>query len=163
MNKTLDTAFCVKCAVIGIFLGMKNETLAHLVRQRIDHAYGENQAAFARKMKVSPQAVTAIVKGHVTSPQADFRRRLAEELTIPLIQIFVMAGEIEEGDLVAAGVTGAPPEGPASHLHAIIGQYEWEWNDALEFGDQIQAVLIRRNKVRSQAQSGEEGRDESSI
>ena len=78
---------------------MNRRTLTDLVTDRIATAYGGNQAAFARAVGISVQAVNNWVKGKVTLPRIDARRRLAAELGIRHVDLFVLAGELEEAEV----------------------------------------------------------------
>lgn len=123
-----------------------NVTLAQLVRQRIDTAFGGNKAAFARAIGVSPQTTGQLVSGQTTLPTVEVRRRLARELGISHIQIFIMAGELDESEVREAGVEGVVEEGPRAHLHAVIDQYEWEWGEALTMAEMVQALMRHRDE-----------------
>lgn len=126
---------------------MDERSLANLIKERIESAFGGNQAAFARAVGMKTGTLNTIVQGRVTLPQADLRRRLAAELGIPHVLFFVMAGELLDEELTEAGVQGVVEEGPKAHLHVIVDQYDWKWGEALSMGDMIQAYMKRRNEL----------------
>lgn len=75
--------------------GKRSCALADLLRRRIASAYGGNQAAFARATQLTPQTVNAIVHGKVALPETiEYRRRLARELGVRHVDLFVLAGEL---------------------------------------------------------------------
>lgn len=96
--------------------------MASLIRHRIDSAYGGNQALFARAMEISPQSVTAMLKGGVTLPHTDVRRRLAKELGVPHIKFFIMAGELTEEE---ANLPDDPRTPAVRRLQPVIDQVAW--------------------------------------
>lgn len=84
---------------------MNERTLAQLIGDRIATAYGGQQAPFARAVGVSTQTVNNWVHGKVALPQVDARRRLARELGVRHVELFVLAGELEPDEIGP----GAPP------------------------------------------------------
>jgi transcriptional regulator with XRE-family HTH domain len=132
---------------------MNATPLARLVRERIDRVYGENQAAFARAVGMSPQSVSALLKGKVSLPQVDARRRLARELRIPHLDLLILAGEIDAEEVVAVGREGVIDD-PAFEEELLPLLRKIDWTDdravvvtkhALEFVIDDQANRRRRN------------------
>ena len=97
-------------------LGM-SESLPALIKHRIETAYGGSQAAFARSIGATQQTVSAWINGKVSLPQADARRRLARELGISHVQLFVLAGELTEEE---AGPPAPPPFSADDPRAAIV-------------------------------------------
>lgn len=78
--------------------GMK-KALKDLLADRIDTAYGGSQAAFARATGFTPQTVNTWLKGKVTLPQIEARRRLAQELGLSHLELLVVMGELSEDEI----------------------------------------------------------------
>jgi transcriptional regulator with XRE-family HTH domain len=105
--------------------------LAALLRERINTAYGGNQSEFSRATGFSPQAVSAWLKGKVTLPQIDARRRLARELGISHVDLLIAAGELtrqeaESGGIQSRGEFHGIPPAVASILREIEDWREWQ-------------------------------------
>jgi transcriptional regulator with XRE-family HTH domain len=73
-------------------------TVAQLLR---DHLAGtrEPQAAFARRIGLTPQTVSQLVRGDIKVPTADTRRKLADELGIRHVDLLVAAGELAPDEI----------------------------------------------------------------
>lgn len=82
------------------------DTFSQLVADRIENAYGGNQSAFARAAGFTPQTVNTWLKGKVTLPQIDARRRLAKELGISHLELLVIVGELDASEVQEAGAQG---------------------------------------------------------
>lgn len=101
-------------------------TLAALLRDRINTAYNGNQSDFARATGFTNQAVSAWLKGRVTLPQIDARRRLAKELGISHVELLVVVGELSEAELQESGLQGVEPESPAEQaILREVRAHEW--------------------------------------
>lgn len=87
-------------------------TLAEMLANRIRET-GESQAAFARRLEVSPQTLGQILKGDIKVPTAAVRRRLATELRISHVDLLAVLGEITPEE---AGTS--PPIFPPGTLEA---------------------------------------------
>lgn len=107
-------------------LGGMEKSLAVLLRNRIDSAYGGNQSDFARATGFTTQTISTWLKGRVTLPQIDARRRLAEELGISHVELLVVVGELSEQEVQESGLAGIEPVSPAERaLLPIIRGNQW--------------------------------------
>lgn len=106
----------------GIVVLMRT-TLAALVKDRIETAYGGNSAAFARSVGISPQSANQLTNGQTTLPTVEVRRRLAKELGIPHIQMFVMAGELNREE---AALPDDPRSDAVRRLQPLIDGVSWD-------------------------------------
>ncbi len=129
----------------NILGGMSDQGLSGRVRDRVESAYGGNQAAFAKAVGMSPQSVSALLRGKVALPMTDTRRRLARELRISHIDLLVLAGELDKGEVREAGVEGVVEEGPVHHLQKVVSKYDWEWEEAARLADMIEAYAKPRD------------------
>lgn len=91
---------------------------------------GMTQRDVADSVGTSPAYMSQIEGGRVGLPNADLRRRLAEALGVPHIEIFIAAGELTRDELTASGQQGvlphpqygaAPPD-----LHKLMDQIVWD-------------------------------------
>jgi transcriptional regulator with XRE-family HTH domain len=89
MDILASVATCVKLGKV---------TIPHLLRSHFERT-GEAQAAFARRIGVTPQTVSQLVRGDIKVPTADVRRRLAREFNLRHVDLLVMAGELAEDEV----------------------------------------------------------------
>lgn len=102
------------------------KTFADLVRDRIDNAYGGKQSAFAAATGFKPQTVNTWLKGRVTLPQLDARRRLARELGVSMIDLMISMGELEKSDVETAGVQGVVEEvAIPREVSTVLRELDW--------------------------------------
>jgi len=101
------------------------KTLAALVRDRINTAYGGNQAAFSRATGFSTQTISTWLSGKVSLPQLDARRRLARELGVSHIELLIAAGELTEEEALGAGATLTPDSALPPDIRELIAEIDW--------------------------------------
>lgn len=121
------TNYAVSSVTLPRIMGsMKGQTLADLVRQRVDSVYGGNQRAFAKATKMTPQAVYALYHGKVTLPQLQTRRALMRELGVSHLDLFVMAGELSPEEIDPALVKEAafPPGDPRNDVVELLAELD---------------------------------------
>lgn len=104
-------------------LGGMTTTLKALLAQRIEDAYDGNQAAFARATGFRPQTVHTWLKGSVTLPNIDARRRLAKEFGMSHLELLVAVGELDASE---ASVPDDPRSDMVRHLQPLIDAVEWD-------------------------------------
>lgn len=98
------------------------KTFADLVRDRIETAYGGRQVDFARATGFKPQTVNTWLKGRVTLPQIDARRRLAKELGMTHVELLVSMGELDASEVSIP----TDPRSPAvRRLQPLIEEIRW--------------------------------------
>lgn len=68
-------------------------TISHLLRDYFAQT-GEEQATFARRVGLTPQTVSQLVRGDIKTPTAGVRRKLAGALGLRHVDILVAAGEL---------------------------------------------------------------------
>lgn len=103
-------------------LGGMSRPLKDLIQERIDTAYGGNQAAFARALGIKPQTLGTWLRGKSALPQIDARRRLARELGLTHIEVLVAAGELAEEE---AAIPDDPRSDAVRRLQPMIDEIEW--------------------------------------
>lgn len=102
-------------------------TLRDLVVSRISEVTAGNKAAYARRLGVTPQVLNDVVKvGGSLIPKRPFRDELAADLGISVLEIFLMAGEIEDSD-IPGRPEGVPvtPSRAASLCHQVR-KIDWD-------------------------------------
>lgn len=91
---------------------------------------GLTQKSLAGSASTSPAYISQIEGGRVGLPNADLRRRLADALGVPHIEIFIAAGELNRDELTAAGQQGVLPQpqygASPPDLHKLMDQIEWD-------------------------------------
>ncbi len=97
--------------------GMTTLPLPELVRRRVIESAAGNQAAYARRLGLSPSYVSALLKDKVSLPGADKRRALADDIGISHVALLVAAGELTEEE---AGPQVAPPFDPDDPRSVIV-------------------------------------------
>lgn len=103
-----------------------DRTLADLIRERIDDAYGGSQAEFSRATGFTKQAVSSWLKGKAAVPQIDARRRLARELGISHVDVLIAVGEIDRNEVEAAGVQGVVEQRPLpAEVRDVLKDITW--------------------------------------
>ena len=107
---------CVKCATSLYPWGMNDRTLAQRIQDRIDTAYSGVQADFARALGVSTSTVNAWLKGRIALPQLEIRRRLANELGVRHVELFVLAGELDPSEIGDGPPPPFPPDDPRAAI-----------------------------------------------
>jgi transcriptional regulator with XRE-family HTH domain len=122
------------------------KSFAQLLKERIDREYGGSQAEFARRTGFTKQAVGAWLKGKVSLPQLDARRRLARELGISHIDLLVAVGELDASEVAEAGVTGVVGERPVDFVHEVVDSYSWDEERAAQVVDLLAVVMKGRER-----------------
>ena len=136
------------------------KTFADLVRDRIDAAYSGKQIEFARATGFKPQTVNTWLRGKVTLPQIDARRRLARELGISHVELLVAMGELDEDEV-------AIPEDPRSpavkRLQPLLDEIRWTPQTLRMVEDQLAFIRDAQRGALSPSTSSWELRDNSGI
>jgi len=102
-------------------------TLSEMVKAHLADKH-TSQAELARELGVSSSYMSQIVKGRITWPIAETRRRLATTLGVSHLDIVIAAGEITEDEVVAAGMVGVveeDPDGPLAQIAEAARQINW--------------------------------------
>lgn len=99
------------------------ESLAELVAQRIA-TLGVSQVDYAIRMGVERSVLHNVLSGKSLLPKEPFRRKLASDLGITVLDIFVLAGELQPDDIRV--VTDARSSGPSEAMCALVRQVDWE-------------------------------------
>ena len=73
-------------------MNRRDATLSDLVQQRIE-TLGIKQTEYADSIGVQRSTLHQVITGKSRLPKEPFRRLLAEDLGISVLDIFVMAGE----------------------------------------------------------------------
>lgn len=92
-------------------MNVRQEALSELVARRIDDL-GISQVDYAIRMGVERSVLHNVLTGKSVLPKEPFRRKLASDLGISVLDIFVMAGELLPEDIQP--ITGAMPHGRAA-------------------------------------------------
>jgi transcriptional regulator with XRE-family HTH domain len=98
-------------------------TLKDLLAEHIQQAYDGNQAAFARAAGFKPQTVHTWLKGNVTLPHIDARRRLAKHFGMSHVELLVAIGELEEYE---ANLPTDPRSEAVRRLQPKIDSVSWD-------------------------------------
>lgn len=101
--------------------------LGELVAQRIA-TLGITQADYAARMGVERNTLHNILSGKATLPKEPFRRLLAADLGITVLDIFLMAGELQPEDIPGAVDTTVRPDRAAA-LCRLVDQVDWSVGD----------------------------------
>lgn len=110
---------------------MDGTTLSGLVRARIKKL-GISQRAYATKVGLSSSHLNSLIKGRITLPRPDVRRRLAEDLGLTHLDLLVMAGEIMPWEIPAEGAMREPFPKGTPHAKAVEFLHELDHASALE-------------------------------
>lgn len=104
-------------------MNVRQEALSELVARRIDDL-GISQVDYAIRMGVERSVLHNVLTGKSVLPKEPFRRKLASDLGISVLDIFVMAGELLPEDIQP--ITGAMPHGRAAAMCALVRQVDWQ-------------------------------------
>jgi transcriptional regulator with XRE-family HTH domain len=77
----------------------RRRSLQALLRQHVDAEYNGLQVELARRLNMSQQYVSGLLKGRIDVPTADIRRRLAHELGIAHVDLLVLLGELDPDEV----------------------------------------------------------------
>jgi len=103
-----------------MLVGMTTVPLGELVRRRVDASAAGNQAAYARRVGLSPSYLSALLKGKVSLPGADKRRALAADIGITHVDLLVAAGELTEQEAGPQSAPLYPPDDPRNDILAAM-------------------------------------------
>jgi len=104
-------------------------TLGDWIKRQRDEM-GWTQRELAEHVGTSAAYMSQIVNGGTKLPGADLRRRIAAAFGVSHLDLLLLAGEIEEDELIESGKEGRRPAmRPGSEtLHRLIDQIDWEGN-----------------------------------
>lgn len=97
--------------------------LSELVAQRIE-TLGISQTAYATRMGVERSVLHNVLSGKAKLPKEPFRRALAQDLGISVLEIFVMAGELNGTDIAPAVATRQPARVEA--MCSLVMEIDWD-------------------------------------
>ena len=111
---------------------------------------GISQADYATKMGVERSVLHNVLSGKAKLPREPFRRRLADDLGISVLEIFQKAGELTKADIEPVVRARRSPR--VESLCSLVEQIDWDWRP--EQYDDLTMQLNRwaeRDKVRRAA------------
>lgn len=103
-------------------MNRRDSTLSDLVQQRIE-TLGIKQTEYADSIGVQRSTLHQVITGKSRLPKDPFRRLLAEDLGISVLDIFVMAGELRPEDVAPVAPT-LPARTEA--LVSLARQVDWD-------------------------------------
>lgn len=121
-------------------------TVADLLRTHFDRT-GEKQAEFARRIGVTPQTISQIVRGDIKVPTADIRRKLAAAFNLRHTDILVMVGELSADELPKPGAVAQPFERGTVKAKIVELLHEVSDVDALEVAKFCQFQIDKKDIV----------------
>jgi len=135
-------------------------TLAELVTQRIA-TLGTSQVGYATRMGVERSVLHNILSGKSKLPKEPFRRHLAEDLGITVLDIFLMAGELQPEDIPGAVDATVRPDRVAA-LCRMVASVDWAFGDRYEHMTETLQGMQDRDRARQAAPAPDppsDGRD----
>lgn len=117
-------------------------TISQLLRDHFDKT-GEQQAAFARRVGLTPQTVSQLLRGDIKVPTADVRRKLAKAFRLRHVDILVMVGEVAADEIESH--TPAPSPEREAVLY-VLDQMEPDLAQAYAEAGEI-LLRLRRPQV----------------
>lgn len=121
-------------------------TLSDLIAQRLA-TLGITQVDYATRLGVERSVLHNILSGKAKLPKEPFRRRLAADLGITVLDIFLMAGELRPEDIPGAVGTTVRPDRSAA-LCRLVDQVDWSHGDRYEDVTGLLDAMRRRDRAR---------------
>jgi transcriptional regulator with XRE-family HTH domain len=126
---------------------METNRLPALIEARIAQL-GISQRAYAERLGVSSSHINSLIKGKITLPRPDVRRRIAKDLGLSHLDLLVTTGELLPEEIPQAGEPRDPfsPNDPRGEvLSALIEVDPYQEPNAIR----LEAVLSILDLMRS--------------